>query len=80
MQRAAHGKVPVKGHNAKEEALVVPKREEVELHKTAHKGDGLACGQEVGQHVGDGGGDIFPGERNSPRGCTSGCEGVGPTA
>lgn len=59
VQRTADGKVPVKGHDAKVEALITPEREEeIELCKTAHKGDGLACGQEVGQHVRDSRGDI----------------------
>lgn len=39
----ADGKIPVKGHDAKVEALVTPEREEeVELCKTTHEGDGLA--------------------------------------
>lgn len=59
MQRAADGKVPVEGHDAKEEALIASKREEeVELCETTHERDGLACGEEVGQHVRGGRGDI----------------------
>lgn len=59
MQRLADGQVPVKGHDAKEEALITTKgEEEVELCETTHKSDGLSCGEEVGQHVRHGGGDI----------------------
>jgi hypothetical protein len=59
MQRAADGKVPVKSHDAKVEPLITPEgEEEVELCKTAHKRDGLGCGEEVGQHVRDSCGDI----------------------
>ena len=59
MQRTADGKIPVKGHDAKVEALITPKREEeVELCKTTHEGDGLAWGQEVSQHIRDSCGDI----------------------
>lgn len=59
MQRTTDGKVPVKGHDTKEEALIIPEREEeVELCKTVHKRNGLACGEEIGQHVRHGRGDI----------------------
>lgn len=59
MQRPADGKVSIKCHNSQEKAFCRTQGEEkVELEKAAREGDDLGVREEVGQHVGDSGGDI----------------------
>lgn len=58
-QRPADGKVPIKCHSSQEKAFCRTQGEEkVELEKAPREGDDLGVREEVGQHVGDSGGDI----------------------
>ena len=59
MQRPADGKVSIKCHNSQEKAFCRTQGEEkVKLEKAPREGDELLVREEVGQHVGDSGGDI----------------------
>ena len=59
VQRPADGKVSIKCHNSQEKAFCRTQGEEkVELEKAPREGDELVIREEVGQHVGDSGGDI----------------------
>lgn len=59
VQRPADGKVAIKGHNCQEKAFCRTQgEEEIELQEAPREGDDLGVREEVGQHVGDCGGDI----------------------
>lgn len=59
MERPADGKVSIKCHNSQEKAFCRTQGEEkVELEKAPREGDHLGVREEVGQHVGDSGGDV----------------------
>lgn len=59
MQRPADGKVAIKCHDCQEKAFCRTKgEEEIELQEASRERDDFGFRQEVGQHVGDCGGDI----------------------